>query len=84
MPVLSSSLTTLPGALRANRQMGLVAYDDPFGRVAALLSAYAILASNLIVMQSALLSANASGVTLSSLSTVTFSIMPTISNFSTT
>ena len=83
MPVISS-MTSLPGALRINYMMGQAAYDDPGGRIAALISQVTLLQSNLIIIQSALISANVSAATFSSLSGVTFGVYGTISNFAST
>ena len=85
MPAALSSITTLAGARRVNTQLGLAAYDDPGGKLAWLVSAVLTLNTTVSLIQVALLSTNASGVTLSGLSGVTFtSTNASISNFSTT
>lgn len=80
MPAFSS-VTSLMGGLRVNYMLGQAAYDDPGGKIALLVSQVTALQSNVIIIQSALLSANVSAVSLSSLSTVTFTVYATISNF---
>lgn len=85
MPALLSSITSLAGARRLNNMLGLVAYEDPGGKLAIALSAINALVSNLTIIQSALVSANVSAVTFSALSGVTFATYPAaISNFSST
>jgi hypothetical protein len=80
MPAFSS-IGNLPGALRINYAFPTAAQEDLGGRLQLVLSNMAAMISNLTVMQSALLSANASAVTLSSLSGVTFTTYQTNSNF---
>ena len=80
MPVMSS-VTSLAGALRINYSLGLAAYEDLGGRVAALISQVTLLQNNLSVIQLALVSANASAVTFSALSGVNFGTYATVSNF---
>lgn len=78
-----SSISTLVGAIRVNRAMNAqAAMQDPGGKIAALISAVTILNANLSTIQVVLASANASGVSFSALSGVTFTqTMGTISNF---
>ena len=83
MPVISST-STLPGAARFNFEQGVYgAYEDVGGKLAFLISGLNALVSNMTIVQSALVSANVSAVTFSSLSGVTFTTYPAaISNFS--
>ena len=77
-----SSVTTLRGGLEVNYELGLAAYADIGGKVAILISAMNILNTSLSLIQAALVSANASAVTFSSLSGVTFtSTYTSIANF---
>lgn len=84
MPPLFSSMTSLVAAQKLNYQMGLCATDDPFGRLAALISQVTILQSNMTLIQSAIVSANASGASFSAFSTATFTTFQTVSNFAST
>ncbi len=84
MPVYFSSMTSLVAAQRLNLQMGLCATDDAFGRLAALISQVAILQSNMTLIQSAIVSANASGASFSAFSTATFTTFQNVSNFAST
>lgn len=85
MPALLSSITSLAGARRLNNMLGLVAYEDPGGKLALALSAINALVSNMTIIQSALVSANASALTFSAFSGLTFTTYPgLISNFSST
>lgn len=83
MPAISS-ITSLAGGLRVNYAMALAAYEDPGGKLAALISQVTALQSNLLVLQSAAISANVSAATFSSLSGVTFAVYTTIGNFTST
>ena len=80
MPAFSS-VTTLQDALRVNYSLGQAAQADIGGKVAVLISVVTAMASNLLALQSAALSANASAVTFSALSGVTFNLMSSITNF---
>ena len=80
MPAFSS-VTSLAGGLRFNYAQGLAAIEDAGGKIAALISQVTALQSNLLILQSAAMSANVSAVTFSSLSGVTFATYTTISNF---
>lgn len=84
MPAFSS-VTSLVGALRVNYAFPAAAQEDLGGRVAALISQVALLQANVLLVQSALVSASLSGVTFSLVSTAGyFATMGTISNFSST
>ena len=83
MPAFSS-VTTLQDALRVNYVMGLAGPADVGGKVAALISQITILQSNLTAIQSAIVSANASGATFSATSAGTFTAFATITNFAST
>ncbi len=64
-----SSISTLFGAMRINRALGVQAgLQDLGGKVAACISAVNLINTNLSLIQVALGSANASAVTFSSLS----------------
>lgn len=77
-----SSVTTLKGGLEVNYAMALAGTNDPGGKIAILISAINILNSSMSLIQAALTSANASGVTFSALSGVTFtSTYTSITNF---
>lgn len=79
-----SSISTLVGAVQINRAFPARAQaQDLGGKIAALISAVNILNGNLSTIQLALMSANASAITFSSLSGTTFtSTYTTITNFS--
>lgn len=81
MPYAFSSTATRAGARDVNNSLMANAQEDVGGKMQLLISTVMTLASNLVLIQSALLSANASAVTLSSLSGVTFGTTVTISNF---
>lgn len=83
MPVTTTT-ATLPGALRVNYILGIGAYEDVGGRLQALISQVTALESNIALLQAAALSTNASGVTFSSLSGVTFATYSAIQNFAST
>lgn len=83
MPAFSS-VTSLVGALRINYSLGLAGLEDLGGKVALLVSQVNALTSNVIILQSAAVSANVSAATFSSLSGVTFTVYANISNFSST
>ena len=84
LPQAFSSVTSLMGGLRLNYSIGMAGIDDPGGKIAVLVSQVTALQTNLSTIQGALLSANASAVTLSSLSGVTFATYTTIANFAST
>lgn len=78
-----SSISTRVGALRVNRALNVHgALEDPGGKIAVLVSAVNILNSNLSTIHAVLMSANASGVSFSSLSGTTFTqTLASITNF---
>lgn len=83
LPQVTSSTSTLKGARNINYIHMQTAYEDLGGKVAALISAVNILNVSVSNIYSALISANASGVTFSVFSGVTLSAtLGTISNFS--
>jgi len=82
MPNAYSSVTTLKGGLEVNYGLGVAGTNDPGGKIAVLISAINILNSSVSLIQAALVSANASAVTFSALSGVTFtSTYTSITNF---
>ena len=83
LPQVTSSTSTLKGARQFNVTHMVTAYEDVGGKIAALVSAVNILNNNVSAIYSALISANASGVTFSVFSGVTLSAtLGSISNFS--
>ena len=80
MPAFSS-VTSLVGGLRVNYALGLAAIEDPGGKLATLISAVTALASNVLILQSAAVSANVSAITFSALSGVTFNVVTVPANF---
>lgn len=81
LPQAFSSTATLQGAREVNYTHLAFAQGDVGGKLQALISTVTALASNLLIIQSAVLSANVSAVTFSSLSGVTFTVTTAISNF---
>lgn len=79
-----SSVSTLLGAISVNRSFPAKAQSqDPGGKIAVLVSAMNGVLANMALIQTAVLSANASAVSFSSLSGVTFtSTYTTLTNFS--
>lgn len=83
LPQVTSSTSTLKGARNVNYVHMQLAYEDLGGKVAALISSVNLLNTNVSAIYSALISANASGVTFSVFSGVTLSATAgSISNFS--
>mgnify|MGYP001576056482 FL=1 len=83
LPQVTSSTSTLKGAREFNQTHMVTAYQDVAGKIAALVSAVNILNVSVSNIYSALISANASGVTFSVFSAVTLSAtLGSISNFS--
>ena len=83
LPQVTSSTSTLKGVRDFNVTHMVTAYEDVGGKIAALVSAVNILNVSVSNIYSALISANASGVTFSVFSGVTLSdTLGTISNFS--
>lgn len=81
MPYVVSSVSTLKGAREINAGGMPFAYHDLGGKVAQLISAVAILNTTVSALGAAALSANASAVTFSALSGVTFTATLTPGNF---
>lgn len=73
MAVAFSSISTLKGAREINTAHLALATQDLGGKVATMISAINTLNTTVSLIQVAVLSANASGATFSSLSGVTFS-----------
>jgi hypothetical protein len=83
LPQVTSSTSTLKGAREVNYVHMAMAYQDVGGKIAALISSVNLLNTSVSSIYSALISANASGVTFSVFSGVTLSATAgTISNFS--
>lgn len=72
MAVAFSSVSTLKGARELNTVHMAMANQDIGGKVATMISAINILNVSVSLIQAAVVSANASGVTFSALSGVTF------------
>lgn len=80
MPYVVSSVSTLKGAREVNGTSMVFGMMDLGGKIAQLISAVAILNTTVSALGAAALSANASAVTFSALSAVTFTATLTPSN----
>lgn len=80
MPYVVSSVSTLKGAREVNGTSMVFGMMDLGGKIAQLISAVAILNTTVSALGAAALSANASAVTFSALSGVTFTATLTPTN----
>ena len=81
LPQAFSSTATLAGARDVNYVHLAFGQEDVGGKLQRIISNVTAMASNLLVLQSAALSANVSGATFSALSGVTFTLTTAVSNF---
>jgi len=88
LPQAFSSVTSLMGGLRINYALGMAGTEDIGGKVATLISQITILQTNVALIQSAIVSAAASAITFSAVSTVPgatyFTTMASVTNFTST